>query len=142
MKGVVRNLLIALLALGLLSCAGKGNRMIVMIIVDTLRADHLGCYGYDAIETPNIDGLAAEGTLYEKAITAIPVTLPSISTILTGAYPVQHGLRDNGPYQLSDEWVTLAERLHDAGFVTITSPRDSTNTTTTCRPPTCRARKK
>jgi arylsulfatase A-like enzyme len=118
MKAVLRNVLIAILSICLLSCGGGGARMIVLIIIDTLRADHLGCYGYDAIETPNIDRLAAEGTLYEKAITAVPVTLPSISTILTGAYPAQHGLRDNGPYQLSDEWETLAETLQQAGFVT------------------------
>lgn len=83
-----------------------------------MRADRLGCYGYESIETPHMDRLAAEGILYENAISAVPVTLPSITTILTGAYPVQHGIRDNGPYRLGDQWVTLAERMQEAGFVT------------------------
>lgn len=112
------NLVVGVLTLSLFSCAGGGERLIVLLVVDTLRADHLGCYGYAAAATPNIDRLADEGTLYENAITAVPVTLPSVSTILTGAYPAQHGLRDNGPYQLGDEWVTLAERLRQDGFMT------------------------
>ncbi|MFH1145190.1 MAG: sulfatase-like hydrolase/transferase [Candidatus Eisenbacteria bacterium] len=90
--------------------------LVVLIVVDTLRADHLGCYGYESIDTPNIDRLAREGTLYENALAAAPVTLPSVSTILTGAYPVQHGIRDNGPYELSDRWTTLPEIFARAGY--------------------------
>ncbi len=89
-----------------------------MIIVDTLRADHLGCYGNTAIQTPCLDRLALEGTLYENVATAAPVTLPAIASILTGAYPVQHGIRDNGPFRLDERWTTLAECFRDAGWTT------------------------
>jgi len=96
----------------------KAPDFVLLIVIDTLRADHLGCYGYEAISTPNIDRLAKEGVLFENAITATPVTLPSVATILTGAYPLQHGIRDNGPYQLNTAWETLAERLRKAGYST------------------------
>lgn len=101
-----------------ISCGAPHSRLILLIIVDTMRADHIGCYGYGSIQTPNIDRLAAEGILYENAITAVPVTLPSVATILTGAYPLQHGLRDNGPFQLDDRWNALAECLQEAGYRT------------------------
>lgn len=97
--------------------AGSGH-LVALIIVDTLRADRLSCYGYDAIDTAHIDELAAGGILFEQATTAVPVTLPSISTILTGAYPHQHGIRDNGPFRLASSWHTLGERFSAAGFRT------------------------
>ncbi len=113
-------LLAALLALA--GCGGSGpagdGHLAVLIIVDTLRADHLGCYGCYSIETPHIDELASKGVLFERATTAVPVTLPSISTIMTGAYPHQHGIRDNGPFRLAPSWSTLAERFSAAGFRT------------------------
>ena len=59
---------------------------ILLITIDTLRADRLGCYGYKGIKTPNIDALAARGVLFEKAITPVPLTLPGHATILTGKY--------------------------------------------------------
>ncbi len=102
----------------LLSCGGQRPQVLVILLVDTLRADRLGCYGSTTVKTPQIDRLAAEGILYEQAVTAVPVTLPSIATLLTGAYPVQHGIRDNGPYQLDKRWTTMAERLRDAGWDT------------------------
>lgn len=101
--------------------ANAGRRrpgVVLFLVVDTLRADHLGCYGYDAIETPNLDRLAREGTLYEAAITTAPVTLPAVASLMTGAYPVQHGIRDNGAFRLGDPWPTLAERFRDGGYLT------------------------
>ena len=68
---------------------------ILFITLDTTRADHLGCYGYDKIETPNIDRLAETGILFKNAICQAPLTLPSHSSIFTGTYPFYHGLRDN-----------------------------------------------
>jgi len=91
---------------------------VLLVVIDTLRADHIGCYGYEAISTPTLDRLAREGTLYENAMTAVPLTLPSVATMLTGAYPLQHGVRDNGPFRLADGWETLAERFHETGFRT------------------------
>ncbi|MBD3336957.1 MAG: sulfatase-like hydrolase/transferase [Candidatus Eisenbacteria bacterium] len=93
-------------------------RLFVLVIIDTLRADHVGCYGHGRIETPHIDRLAAEGILYENAVTAAPVTLPAVATMLTGAYPAQHGIRDNGPYRLSGRWTTVAERFRSEGYRT------------------------
>ena len=57
---------------------------VLLITIDTLRADHLGCYGYKQIKTPNIDALAAEGTRFDRAFAVVPVTLPSHASILTG----------------------------------------------------------
>jgi arylsulfatase A-like enzyme len=91
---------------------------VLLISIDTLRADHLGCYGYEAIETPTIDGLAAAGTLFEQAYSAAPFTAPSHASILTGAYPFSHGLRDNGSYVLAPEHLTLAEILASRGYRT------------------------
>ncbi len=86
--------------------------------MDTTRADHLGCYGYDAIETPNIDRLAAEGTLYERCYTTVPITLPSHLSILTGTYPVYHGVHENNGFYVADELTTLAEVLRAEGYAT------------------------
>lgn len=112
-------LLTTLLGLGLVGCGqDRQPRLVLLLIVDTLRADRLGCYGYAAIETPHLDRLARNGTLYLNAMTAAPVTLPSVATILTGAYPLQHGVRDNGVFALGESWETLPERLRANGFRT------------------------
>lgn len=102
-------------------CAAPGppeRPSILLVTFDTLRADHIGCYGYERIKTPVIDSLATSGLLFEKAITPIPVTLPSHTSIMTGLYPHQHGVRDNGVYIVPEGVRTLAEMLHDAGYET------------------------
>jgi len=91
---------------------------VLLITVDTLRPDHLGCYGHEGIRTPTIDALAREGALFENAVTSIPITLPSHASIMTGLYPPTHGIRFNGAFALSDSIVTLAEILGDAGYTT------------------------
>ncbi len=91
---------------------------VLLITLDTLRADHLGCYGYDRIETPVMDGLAADGVRFAQAATAVPMTLPAHATILTGLYPPRHGVRDNGTYRLLPEQETLAETLQRRGYAT------------------------
>ncbi|MCK6456000.1 MAG: sulfatase-like hydrolase/transferase [Phycisphaerae bacterium] len=91
---------------------------VLIITVDTLRADRLGCYGFGLARTKSIDRLAVEGVLCTDAASAAPITMPSHSTILTGLYPPAHGVRDNGAYALGDEAVTLAERLKAAGYET------------------------
>lgn len=120
--GVAVVLLAALAACTVLgACARRPSpvpRLVLLIIIDTLRADRLGCYGYAAIETPVLDRIAREGLLYESATTAVPLTLPSVATLLTGAYPLQHGIRDNGPFALAESWETLPERFRDAGYAT------------------------
>ena len=91
---------------------------LVVITIDTLRPDHLECYGYKSIKTPRIDGLAADGVLIEKAYTPIPLTLPSHASILTGTYPLFHGVRDFTGFTLSKDRKTLATMLRATGYST------------------------
>ncbi|MEW5800544.1 MAG: sulfatase-like hydrolase/transferase [bacterium] len=91
---------------------------VVLITIDTLRADHLGCYGYKGVKTPNIDALARQGILFWQAYTPVPVTFPSHVSILTGTYPPFHGVRNNGNFILDNKVVTLAEILADHGYKT------------------------
>ena len=91
---------------------------VVLITIDTLRADRLGCYGHDAAATPNIDALASRGARFADARTCVPVTLPAHATILTGTYPPYHGIRDNGVASLGDEARSLAEPFQEAGWAT------------------------
>jgi arylsulfatase A-like enzyme/Flp pilus assembly protein TadD len=90
---------------------------VVLVTIDTLRADHLGAYGAE-IATPHLDRLSRDGTVFLTAIAHSPLTLPSHSSILTGTYPTYHGVRDNGRYRLPDPIDTLAEMLSEAGYST------------------------
>jgi Flp pilus assembly protein TadD len=92
-------------------------RNLLLITVDTLRADRLGAYGYARARTPNLDALARAGVVFDRAYAAAPVTLPSHATILTGRYPPGHGSRDNG-MRTSADVPTLATALHGAGAKT------------------------
>src|SRR5437868_444624 len=91
---------------------------VVFITIDTLRPDHLGCYGDKQIRTPNIDALAADGTRFERAYTAVPVTLPSHTVIFTGTYPTLSGVHDFAANKLSPTQATLASVLKDNGYTT------------------------
>ena len=91
---------------------------VLLITVDTLRADHLGAYGYERIRTPNIDRISSKGFTFRRAIAQAPLTLPSHTTILTGTYPIYHGIRDNGNAILSEDSITLAEILKKNGYAT------------------------
>ena len=98
---------------------GDPQRMSVLLItVDTLRPDHLSCYGWKNGETPAFDALADQGILFETAITPVPITLPSHATIHTGRYPPSHGVRNNGAYRLGESTTTLAELFQAAGYRT------------------------
>lgn len=113
-----RVLIVAALLAVLPGCRRAPRPNVVVITIDTLRADHVGCYGYPRASTPAIDRLAREGVLCRDATAAAPVTLPSHSTIFTGLYPPAHGVRDNGSYSLGPRATTLASRLKKAGYVT------------------------
>jgi arylsulfatase A-like enzyme/Tfp pilus assembly protein PilF len=91
---------------------------VVLITIDTLRADHVGCYGYKQIKTPNIDGLAADGVRFERAFAVVPVTLPSHTSMLTGTYPMWSGMHDFSANKLSPLQPTLASVLKQAGYQT------------------------
>ncbi|MDH3626298.1 MAG: sulfatase-like hydrolase/transferase [Acidobacteriota bacterium] len=91
---------------------------VLLITVDTLRADHLGVYGATQIETPNMNRLATGGVWYEQAVAASPITLPSHATILTGLDTPHHGVRHNGLFVLDEKFETLAEILRQRGYST------------------------
>ena len=90
---------------------------IVLYVVDTLRADHLGCYG-SSVPTPNFDRLAAAGILFENALSTSSWTKPSTASLLTGLYPSTHGALDR-PDRLPESAFTLAERLRLSGYSTV-----------------------
>jgi arylsulfatase A-like enzyme/Flp pilus assembly protein TadD len=101
------------------ACRAKPPRPnILLVTFDTTRADHLGAYGYAGARTPVVDRLAAEGVTFEDAYSSIPLTAPSHSTILTGKFPMAHGVRDNGLFVLGPEQQTLAEILKAQGYRT------------------------
>ena len=108
----------SLFALTLLACSSEPPLNVVLITLDTTRADHLGCYGHEGIETPHIDRLAATGTLYERAYTPVPITLPSHLSILTGTYPAYHGVHENAGFYVAPELTTLPEILKRRGYDT------------------------
>src|SRR4051812_22615266 len=90
---------------------------VVLITIDTLRADHVGAYGYSRARTPNLDAVANSGARFERAYAAAPITLPSHATLMTGRYPPGHGARDNGMH-LSPDVPTLAATLKSRGYAT------------------------
>jgi arylsulfatase A-like enzyme/Tfp pilus assembly protein PilF len=96
----------------------RSSLNLVVITLDTTRADRLGPYGYPNAGTPNLDALAQDGVLFEHASTAAPITLPAHSSLFTGRFPPQHGVRDNGGYFLNDKEQTLAETLKARGYAT------------------------
>ncbi len=101
-----------------LQSVAKEKYNVLLITVDTIRADRLGCYGFQDIETPNIDALAASGTLFLDATAHVPLTLPSHTSIHTGHFPSFHGIHDNGGFYVSKSQTTLAEMFRQNGFVT------------------------
>ena len=90
----------------------------LLITLDTTRADYLGCYGRADAQTPNLDRVAREGVLFQRCSSSSVQTLPSHCTIMTGLYPYVHGVRRNGTDQLPSAAVTLAEVLKRAGYAT------------------------
>lgn len=92
-------------------------RNLLLVTIDTLRADHVGAYGWTRAHTPALDGLARDGVLFEHAYAAAPITLPSHATLLTGRYPPGHGARNNG-MKVSPTVPTLATELRAQGFAT------------------------
>ena len=97
---------------------GDSNPNVVLITIDTLRADHLGCYGDASVRTPNIDGLAREGARFTQAYTPVPITLPAHASLMTGEFPLATGMHDFSGNRLSPRIVTLASVLRDHGYTT------------------------
>ncbi len=122
MPPTFRRLIVILMGLAALQVAAQTTAKpalnVVLITIDTLRADHVGCYGYKQIKTPNIDGLAADGVRFERAFAVVPVTLPSHTSMLTGTYPMLSGMHDFSANKLSPLQPTLASVLKQAGYQT------------------------
>jgi choline-sulfatase len=97
-------------------CAAGFN--VLLITLDTTRADCLGCYGHPVVKTPAIDRLAAEGATFTQCTSCVPITLPSHASILTATYPFVHGTRLNGTLFADEGNVTLPEILRGAGYAT------------------------
>ena len=122
MRPAARALLFALPLLS--SACGRSDRFlardapVVLISVDTLRADHLPAYGYHGVATPNLDALARDSVLFRNAYAHVPLTLPSHASLLTGLLPPQNGVRDNYGYTLPQGVETLAAFLQRARYAT------------------------
>jgi predicted AlkP superfamily pyrophosphatase or phosphodiesterase len=99
-----------------LTPAPKPN--VVLITIDTLRADRLGCYGYKSGHTPNIDKMAAEGVMFTNAVSHVPLTRPSHASIFTGLFPFQHGIHDNIAQPLDAKIPILPEAFKKNGYRT------------------------
>lgn len=114
----------ALAASLLAACGGapgptvSGPRSLVLVTVDTLRADRVGCYGHDLASTPVIDGLAARGVRCARTSAVAPLTFPAHTSLMTGLLPPAHGARDNGSHRAVPGLETLAETLAARGFRT------------------------
>ena len=91
---------------------------VILITIDTLRADHLGCYGDAGAATPVLDRLARSGTRFAHVVAPVPLTLPSHASLLTGVTPLAHGVHDNVGFALGTSMPTIAERFKSAGYET------------------------
>src|SRR5438874_5349631 len=94
------------------------NGPIVLISVDSLRANHLAAYGYDKVKTPGIDGLATDGVVFERAFAHVPQTLPATASLLTGRLPFDVGVRDTVGFTIPQTERLLSEMLRDRGYTT------------------------
>jgi arylsulfatase A-like enzyme/Flp pilus assembly protein TadD len=120
-----RVLTLLLVAISFLACHPRETAApnadkpdIILVTIDTLRADSAGFAGNTKVKTPFLDKLASEGLVFANAHAHNVVTLPSHTNILTGLYPYQHGVRDNAGYKLAPKFETVATMLHRAGYTT------------------------
>jgi choline-sulfatase len=91
---------------------------VILITIDTLRADHVGCYGAQMVKTPTLDALAHDGVVFERAISQVPLTWPSHAVILTGTYPFQNGVQDFTGQPLAQQFRTAAQAFQKTGYAT------------------------
>ena len=98
--------------------ARKATPNVILITIDTVRADHVGCYGATEVQTPTLDALARDGIVFERAISQVPLTWPSHAAILTGTYPFQNGVQDFTGQPLDPKFRTIAEAFKRSGYAT------------------------
>ena len=91
---------------------------VILITIDTVRADHIGCYGAKDVKTPTLDGLARDGVVFERAISQVPLTWPSHAAILTGTYPFQNGVQDFTGQPLDPRFRSVAQVFKQQGYAT------------------------
>src|SRR5207302_3515775 len=91
---------------------------VILITIDTVRADHLGCYGAKNVQTPTLDALARDGIVFERAISQVPLTWPSHAAILTGLYPFQNGVQDFTGQPLDPRFRSVAQAFKEHGYAT------------------------
>jgi arylsulfatase A-like enzyme/Tfp pilus assembly protein PilF len=91
---------------------------VILITIDTVRADHMGCYGATYVQTPTLDALAHDGILFERAISQVPLTWPSHAVILTGTYPFQNGVQDFTGQPLDERFRSVAQVFKQQGYAT------------------------
>lgn len=118
---MIRGILLALCAV-LLICNGwvtpRPLAGVLIVTLDTTRADRLPAYGFTGVATPALDRLSREGTVFEQAVSVAPLTLPSHCSLFTGLFPMHHLVRDNADPPLDRAWTTLAEVLRTNGYQT------------------------
>jgi len=98
--------------------AAETKPNVIIITIDTVRADHLGCYGYALVQTPNINGLAHSSARFSHAFSTVPLTLPAHASLFTGSFPMATGVHDFATNTLPSSAVTLAEVLRQNGYAT------------------------
>jgi choline-sulfatase len=108
-------------AAGLSGCQPQRDPNVLILVIDALRPDHLGCYGYGLATSPTIDGLARRGVLFTDATSPSSYTRAAVPSIFASVYPNAHGVLSQGKQveMLSDEYHTLAETLKERGYVTV-----------------------
>jgi arylsulfatase A-like enzyme/Tfp pilus assembly protein PilF len=112
------SIFVVLPVLATLSSPSFAYDNVLLISIDTLRADYLGCYGSSKVKTPNIDSLAKNGVIFKNTVSQAPFTLPSHVSMLTGLIPPVHGVQDNGGFYLNKSIVTMADVLRSHGIRT------------------------
>jgi arylsulfatase A-like enzyme/Tfp pilus assembly protein PilF len=123
LNGWLSSLLLSLLLAGHAAAAAppparKGPVNVILVTMDTLRADHVGCYGATQVKTPMLDALAHDGVVFEHAYSQVPLTWPSHAAILTGTYPFQNGVQDFTGQPLAPQFHTIAQGLKAHGYAT------------------------
>ncbi|MEW6744031.1 MAG: sulfatase-like hydrolase/transferase [Planctomycetota bacterium] len=111
-------LLLLVAELTVLCCSRSVPPNLILVGIDTVRADRIGALGNNWIKTPHLDALAGEAIVFERASSTAPWTLPSFASIFTGLLPSEHGTTGGAYLRLSDKHTTLAELLRDKGYAT------------------------
>ena len=96
----------------------QATQNVILIKIDTVRADRLGCYGASNIQTPTLDSLAHDGIVFERAISQVPLTWPSHAAILTGTYPFQNGVQDFTGQPMDERFRSVAQVFKQQGYAT------------------------